>query len=90
MRNWKDFDLLQLIMLPMFMFSATFYPISVYPDAIEWVVRVLPLYHGIELVRSLCMGSVGAFQLVNVAYLLALGLAGMFLASRRIDGLMLK
>jgi len=56
MRNWKDFDLVQLVMLPMFMFSATFYPISVYPEVLEWVVRCLPLYHGIELVRSLTTG----------------------------------
>ena len=41
MRNWKDFDLLQLVMLPMFLFSATFYPISVYPEVLEWVVRCL-------------------------------------------------
>lgn len=90
MRNWKDFDLIQLVMLPMFLFSATFYPITVYPEALEWVVRVLPLYHGIELVRSLATGAVGPFQLVNVAYLLFLGLAGMALASRRIDKLLLK
>ena len=60
MRTWKDFDLIQLIMLPMFMFSATFYPISVYPEVLEWIVRCLPLYHGIELVRSLTTGTVGA------------------------------
>src|SRR3990172_5765086 len=90
MRNWKDFDLIQLIMLPMFMFSATFYPISVYPDVLEWIVRVLPLYHGIELVRSLKVGTVSAFQLVNVAYLLGMGLIGMAIASRRIDKLLLK
>ena len=90
MRNWKDFDLIQLIMLPMFMFSATFYPISVYPEALEWVVRCLPLYHGIELVRSLTTGTVGVLQLVNVVYLAALGLVGMYVASRRIDGLLLK
>jgi lipooligosaccharide transport system permease protein len=90
MRNWKDFDILQLIMLPMFMFSATFYPISVYPEVLEWIVRALPLYHGIDLVRSLTTGAVGAYQLVNVAYLLTMGLVGMFVASRRIDGLLLK
>ena len=90
MRNWQDFDLIQLVMLPMFLFSATFYPISVYPEAIEWVVRVLPLYHGIELVRALATGTPAAFQLVNVAYLLTLGLVGMLIASRRIDGLLLK
>jgi lipooligosaccharide transport system permease protein len=90
MRNWKDFDLLQLIMLPMFMFSATFYPISVYPEVLEWVVRVLPLYQGIELVRALTTGAVDASLLVNVCYLLGLGLAGTWVASKRIDGLLLK
>jgi lipooligosaccharide transport system permease protein len=90
MRNWKDFDLLQLFMLPMFLFSATFYPISVYPEALEWIVRSLPLYHGIELVRALATGTPEAFQLVNVAYLLTMGLVGMWLASKRIDGLLLK
>jgi lipooligosaccharide transport system permease protein len=90
MRSWQDFDFVQLVMLPMFMFSATFYPVSVYPEAIEWVVKALPLYHGIELIRSLTTGTVGAFQLVNVAYLLAMGAAGMAFAARRIDRLLLK
>jgi lipooligosaccharide transport system permease protein len=90
MRSWQDFDLIQLVMLPMFLFATTFFPLSVYPEAIEWFVSVLPLYHGIELIRSLANGTPGAFQLVNVAYLLALGLGGMVIASRRIDGLLLK
>jgi lipooligosaccharide transport system permease protein len=90
MRTWKDFDLIQLIMLPMFMFSATFYPISVYPEVLEWIVRCLPLYHGIELIRALTTGGVSAFQVVNIAYLAALGLVGLFISSRRIDKLLLK
>ena len=90
MRNWKDFDIIQLVMLPMFMFSATFYPISVYPEAIQWMVRVLPLYHGIQLVRTLSTGTVSAYQLLDVLYLATMGLVGLFVASRRIDGLLLK
>jgi lipooligosaccharide transport system permease protein len=90
MRNWQDFDLIQLVMLPMFLFATTFFPLSVYPEGIEWIVQALPLYHGIELVRSLSTGAVGAFQLVNVAYLLTMGVVGMFIASKRIDGLLLK
>ena len=89
-RTWQDFDLVQLVMLPMFLFSATFYPITVYPEAIEWVVRCLPLYQGIVLVRSLTTGTVGPSLLVNVAYLLAMGFAGRAVAARRIDGLLLK
>jgi lipooligosaccharide transport system permease protein len=90
MKNWQDFDLVQLVMLPMFLFSATFYPIAVYPDLLEWVVRCLPLYQGVELIRSLTTGAVGPFQIVNVAYLLAMGLAGRAIAARRIDGLLLR
>jgi lipooligosaccharide transport system permease protein len=90
MRNWQDFDLIQLVMLPMFLFATTFFPISVYPEVIEWIVRLLPLYSGIELVRSLALGTPEPVQLVNVAYLLTLGVVGMFVASRRIDGLLLK
>jgi lipooligosaccharide transport system permease protein len=90
MRTWKDFDLIQLVMLPMFMFSATFYPISVYPEVLEWIVRCLPLYQGIELIRSLTTGTVGPFQLVNVAYLMTMGMVGLSLSSRRIDKLLLK
>lgn len=91
MRNWKDFDVIQLVMLPMFLFSATFYPLSVYPgEVIEAIVRVLPLYQGIELIRALTTGTVGPYQLVNVVYLSIMGLIGMAIASRRIDGLLLK
>src|SRR5918992_3828371 len=64
LRTWQDFDLVQLVMLPMFLFSATFYPVSVYPEAIEWLVKAFPLYHGIELIRSLATGTVGPEQLV--------------------------
>src|SRR5262249_13784819 len=90
MRSWQDFELVQLVMLPMFLFSATFYPITIYPTVIQWVVQALPLYHGITLVRGLTTGVVGWTQVVDVLYLATMGLIGMALASRRIDGLLLK
>jgi lipooligosaccharide transport system permease protein len=90
MRSWQDFEFLNLVMLPMFLFSATFYPITVYPTAIEWLVRVSPLYNGVALMRALMTGSVGWVQLVNIAYLAALGIGGMLLAGKRIDKLLLK
>jgi lipooligosaccharide transport system permease protein len=89
MRTWQDFELIQLVQLPMFLFSTTFYPLSVYPDWLQWFVRVTPLYHAIELLRALCTGAVGWFQLVNCAYLAALGILGVVLATRRIDRLLL-
>lgn len=89
MRSWQDFDALNLVMLPMFLFSATFFPLAVYPDWLQWVVQATPLYHAVSLVRALTTGAVGAGQIVDVAYLAALGVAGTWLASRRIERLLL-
>ena len=89
LRSWQDFDTVQLVQLPMFLFSATFYPLSVYPVAIQWFVRFSPLYHAITLIRSLTLGTVGPINLVHAGYLLALGLFGIWLARRRMAGLLL-
>jgi lipooligosaccharide transport system permease protein len=88
-RSWQDFDLVQLVQLPMFLFSATFYPLSVYPEAIQWIVRLSPLYHGIVLLRSLMLGTVAAGNLFDAAYLVLLGCAGVVLARRRMAGMLL-
>jgi lipooligosaccharide transport system permease protein len=89
MRSWQDFDILNLAILPMFLFSATFFPLSTYPDWLEWVIQATPLYHGVDLLRSLTTGTVGPGQLVNVAYLAVLGLVGMWIAGRRVEKLLL-
>jgi lipooligosaccharide transport system permease protein len=89
MRSWQDFDLIQLVQLPMFLFSTTFYPLSVYPAAVQWIVRFSPLYHAIELIRSLTLGTVGAASLVHLGYLVLLGTVGMAIARRRMAGLLL-
>ena len=88
-RSWQDLELVQVALLPMFLFSATFFPLSTYPAAVEWLVRVTPLYHAIELLRALLLGSVGLAQLVNVAYLVVLGTLGLLVARRRVARLLL-
>ena len=90
MRNWQDFEFLAIVQLPMFLFSATFYPLSVYPEALQWVIRCTPLYNAIALMRALMLGSVGWYQLVNVAYLAVMGLIGIRIAGRRVHILLLK
>src|SRR5439155_21374922 len=89
LRSRQDFDTVQIVQMPMYLFSATFYPLSVYPEAIQWVVRVSPLYHAITLIRSFTLGTVGPANLLNVGYLLALGCFGIWLARRRMAGLLL-
>jgi lipooligosaccharide transport system permease protein len=88
MKTWQDFDLIQLVVLPMFLFSGTFYPIEGYPPALQVFVRLTPLYQGVDLIRSLTVGAISPVLLVHVAYLLVLGFAGLFVVSRRLDKLL--
>jgi lipooligosaccharide transport system permease protein len=85
MRSWQDLDLVQLAVLPMFLFSATFYPLSTYPRSLQWIVQVTPLYHGVALTRELALGTVAWATLGHVAYLVVLGLVGMVVAARRLE-----
>jgi lipooligosaccharide transport system permease protein len=85
MRSWKDLDLVQLAVLPMFLFSATFYPLSAYPQALQWVVQVTPLYHAVALTRELALGTPAWTTLGHVGYLVVLGLAGVAVAARRLE-----
>ena len=56
-RSWQDFDLVQLAALPMFLFSGTFFPITVYPEPLRLVIEWTPLYHGVNLIRGLTTGA---------------------------------
>ncbi|HEV7171958.1 ABC transporter permease [Pedococcus sp.] len=89
MRSWVDFDFVTLAIQPMFLFSATFFPLSTYPEALQWVVRCTPLYHGVALERALVLGDVGWGVLGHVLYLAALGTVGVVGAARRLETLLL-
>jgi lipooligosaccharide transport system permease protein len=89
MRSWVDFDYVTLAIQPMFLFSATFFPLSTYPDVLQWLVRCTPLYHGVALERALLLGDMGWGVLWHVLYLLVLGLLGVLGAARRLERLLL-
>ena len=90
MRSWHDFDLVQLAVLPMFLFSATFFPLSVYPPALQWLVQAFPLYHAVALMRGLTTGVVGWAMLGNLAYFVVMAAVGTVVASRRLQTLLLR
>jgi lipooligosaccharide transport system permease protein len=90
MRRWTDFDYIFLVTLPLFLFSATFFPLSAYPPGLQLLVQLTPLYHGVELIRGLTLGVVGPHLLVHVAYLVVLGMIGLIVVRRRLEKLLLK
>ena len=67
MRTWQDFDMVSLAFIPLFLFSATFYPITVYPGWLQAVVRCTPLYQGVVLVRAVDLGIFYWALLLHVA-----------------------
>jgi len=75
--------------VPMFLFSGTFYPLSVYPHVIADVVEWSPLYQGVVILRDLVLGAPSPDLVWRAAYLILLGVAGLALAGRRIAGLLL-
>ena len=89
MKTWQDFDYVMLVAVPMFLFSGTFYPLSVYPRVIEVIVEWSPLYQGVVIVRDLVLGLPSPDLAWRAAYLMALGVAGLALAGQRIATLLL-
>jgi len=90
MRSFQDFDLVQLVVLPLFLFSTSFYPITTYPGWLRVIVRCTPLYHGVALERSVILGTVGWGSLGHVAYLAVMGLVGIAVGTRRLGALLLR
>jgi lipooligosaccharide transport system permease protein len=85
LRTVQDFDLpFGLVIMPMFLFSGTFFPIDVYPEWLQFAVQLTPLYHAVELLRGLTTGVVTWTILVHVAYLGVFGSVAMVIARRRL------
>jgi lipooligosaccharide transport system permease protein len=87
-RQWRDFDYLQLAIMPMFLFSGTFYPIAAYPPVLQVFVQATPLYRGVHLIRALTTGAADATLLIDLVYLLAMGTIGLAITSRRLSKLL--
>ncbi|MEO8261566.1 MAG: ABC transporter permease [Pseudolysinimonas sp.] len=89
MKTFQQMDWIAFVMLPMFLLSATFYPITVYPEPVQWVVQALPLWHGVELVRGLTTGVIGPAMLVHLLYYVVMIAVGLTFTTRRLRALFL-
>jgi len=88
MRSWTDFDKITIVSMPLFLFSATFYPLSQLPRWLQVTVEALPLYPGVDLCRQLCLGHPSAGAAGDVAYLLALSIVALEIGRRRVTRLL--
>lgn len=90
MKSFQHLDVVFFVMLPMFLLSATFFPIEVYPEVVQWVIKALPLWHAVDLIRQLTTGIVTPGLFGHVTYFAVMILLGVTLATRRLRALFLR
>lgn len=87
MRSWVDFEWVGAVTMPIFLFSATFFPVSSY-GSVAWLVNISPLYHGVELIRAAHTGQWDATLPVHAAVLAAITVLAGQVVKRRFQGLL--
>jgi lipooligosaccharide transport system permease protein len=83
--NWINF-----FMLPMFLFSGSFYPITVYPEWLQWVIQAFPLWHAIDMTRAIMLGTIDASLLGHVLYFCVMIVVGLTVTTKRLTALFMR
>ena len=91
LRTVQDFDLpMGLVVMPMFLFSGTFFPVSFYPVPIQWLMEAIPLFHGVALLRALTTGVIEPRIAWDILYLFVFCGVSLFIAMRQIERKLIK
>ena len=90
MKSFHQLNWLNFWLLPIFLFSGTFFPITLYPDWLQAVIMVTPLWQAIAMMRSLAFGVFDVGLLVHVGYFVVLAIIGLLMTSRRLETLFLR
>jgi lipooligosaccharide transport system permease protein len=90
MKNFQQMNWVNFFLLPMFLFSGTFFPVSVYPEWIQMVVKALPLWQGVDLVRSLMLGIIDISVLGHIAYFVVMIALGLSFTTVRLKALFMR
>ena len=88
--TFQQMDWINIVLLPMFLFSATLFPISAFPEAVQWFIMALPLWHGVELMRQLSVGHFEASTALHLSYFVVLSVLGIAFTTRRLRSLFLR
>ena len=90
LKNHQQMQWIQFVMLPMFLFSGTFYPLTIYPVVVQWLIQAMPLWQAIELIRGLTLGLLNWAMLGHALYFVAMIIGGLFFTTRRLTALFLR
>jgi lipooligosaccharide transport system permease protein len=90
MKNFQQMQWVSFALLPMFLFSGTFFPVSVYPEWVQSIVMALPLWQGVELVRGLMLGNISWSLLGHLVYFAVMIAIGLVFTTRRLRELFMR
>jgi len=81
---------INLALLPMFLFSGAFYPIEVFPESAQILIKALPLHHGVSLIRGLTLGEIDISLLGHAGYFVIMIALGLFFTTKRLTALFMR
>lgn len=88
--SYQQMNLIQIAMMPMFLFSGSFFPISVFSPWVQRIIEAFPLWQAIQLIRGLTLGVINVGMLWHVAYFLVLIVCGLYFTTKRLDALFMR
>ena len=90
MKSHHQMNFFYIFLLPMFLFSGAFYPLTVFPGWGQAIIKALPLRQGIELVTRVMSGEFNTHLLVNITYFMVMICVGLIFTTRRLNALFMK
>ena len=89
-KSYQQMGLINISLLPIFLFSGSFYPLSVFPEWAQLIIKTLPLWHAIEMIRNLSLGIINISLLGHTAYFLVMVVVGLFFTTKRLNALFMR
>jgi lipooligosaccharide transport system permease protein len=90
MKSFQQLEVVNVVLLPMFLFSGSFYPLDVFPEWLQTIIRIFPLAHAIDLVRGLTLGNISWALAGHAMYFVVMIVIGLFFTTRRLNALFMR
>ena len=90
MKSFQQLEMVNIVLLPMFLFSGSFYPLDVFPEWLQTIIRLFPLAHAIDLVRGLTLGNISWALAAHAMYFVVMIVIGLFFTTRRLNALFMR
>ncbi|MEY4433632.1 MAG: hypothetical protein RLZZ44_1766 [Bacteroidota bacterium] len=83
-KSYQQLGLIEVFLLPVFLFSGSLFPTEILPNWANLIVKISPLWHAIELMRSLMLGKISQIHIVSIIYLFSISVIGIYILLKRL------